>query len=166
MRIQRSMMVTAMAALTAVVVACGGESVSASTPTSSDEAEGSDLGTATVDRELSVEMRDIAFEPLELTARAGEVVDIRFQHQGGILHDFTIDQMDADVMEMMGGSGAGVDIHMGADQGAMARAVHLALDAGQEGRMRLRVHEPGTYTYYCTVPGHREAGMVGTLTID
>jgi uncharacterized cupredoxin-like copper-binding protein len=25
--------------------------------------------------------------------------------------------------------------------------------------------KPGTYTFYCTVPGHRAAGMVGTITV-
>jgi uncharacterized cupredoxin-like copper-binding protein len=25
--------------------------------------------------------------------------------------------------------------------------------------------KPGTYTYYCPVPGHKQAGMVGTLTV-
>ena len=37
---------------------------------------------------------------------------------------------------------------------------------GQTQRIRFRSIEPGTYRILCTVPGHAEAGMTGTLVVE
>jgi plastocyanin len=36
---------------------------------------------------------------------------------------------------------------------------------GDRGKLRLRL-EPGRFTFYCSVPGHRAAGMQGTLVVE
>jgi plastocyanin len=36
---------------------------------------------------------------------------------------------------------------------------------GDRSVLRLRL-EPGTYTFFCSVPGHKDAGMRGTLTVE
>jgi uncharacterized cupredoxin-like copper-binding protein len=38
------------------------------------------------------------------------------------------------------------------------------IEAGQSASATINL-PPGTYTFYCPVPGHRERGMVGTLTV-
>ena len=37
--------------------------------------------------------------------------------------------------------------------------------AGKAARGGLRIDEPGTYKFWCSVPGHRSAGMKGTITV-
>ena len=37
---------------------------------------------------------------------------------------------------------------------------------GQTRTIRFTIDQPGTYRIVCTVPGHADAGMAGTLVVD
>jgi nitrite reductase (NO-forming) len=37
---------------------------------------------------------------------------------------------------------------------------------GQTSSIRFVIDRPGTYRFLCTVPGHAEAGMTGTLIVE
>jgi uncharacterized cupredoxin-like copper-binding protein len=46
-------------------------------------------------------------------------------------------------------------------------AVLGALETFQGGTKTLTLNlKPGSYKFYCSVPGHRAAGMEGTLTVQ
>lgn len=81
---------------------------------------------------------DIAYEEAPASAPAGEVT-FGLDNQGGIVHDVTIEEAgDEVVVEAQGGETATGTIEL----------------------------EPGSFTYYCSVTGHREAGMEGTLEVQ
>ena len=88
-------------------------------------------------RRIEVTATDFAFDPGEITANVGEDLAIVLTSED-VLHDFTIDELDA----------------------------HVAADRDETAEGGLTADEAGTYAYYCSVPGHREAGMEGTLTVE
>jgi len=88
-------------------------------------------------RRIEVAGRSFEFDPDEITVTAGEDVAIVLTSED-LLHDFTIDELDA----------------------------HVAADADETNEGGLRADEPGRYTFYCTVAGHRDAGMEGTLIVE
>ena len=112
---------------------------------------------------LSVAAKEFAFAPAALTVKAGQPVTIDFQNQGAVEHDWSVREIeisgeakssgDAPSGHMMGGTG---------DEPKL----HVAAGIGGKGTLTFTPSKPGTYEYYCTVAGHKEAGMVGTLTVS
>jgi plastocyanin len=44
--------------------------------------------------------------------------------------------------------------------------IHVALAPRSTTAMAVTPHGPGALEFYCSVPGHREAGMVGTIVVE
>lgn len=80
----------------------------------------------------------LAFDTTELSAKAGKVT-IDFKNPSAIPHNVVIEENGEEL--------AGFD----------------PITEGEESETAEL--EAGTYTFYCSVPGHREAGMEGTLTV-
>ncbi len=141
------------------VLACGGNG-----DTTGDEhglKENAYLEVAPKDALFLVEMTSFAFTPDVLEVDAGDVIEIAIQNVEPLLHDFTIDEVDADVhISYLGGTGehGHVEPEREAD-------IHFALTERGTGVVHVKVSQPGEYVFYCSVPGHREAGMEGTLIV-
>ena len=86
---------------------------------------------------LAVATKDIYFDPKTLEGTANVDVTITVTNMGAATHDFTIDALKVQTPMLAPGETAEVKINAPA----------------------------GDYEYYCSVPGHKEAGMVGMLTL-
>jgi plastocyanin len=82
---------------------------------------------------------DLAFQQKSLTAKAGNN-KIEFNNPASVPHDVRIEENGKDI-------GGTEEVTNGTAEAT------VKLDAG----------EP--YTFFCSVPGHRQAGMEGKLTV-
>jgi plastocyanin len=78
------------------------------------------------------------FDRVELRANVGETVALRLENTDTLLHYFDIDAFD----------------------------VHVPMPSGKPALALFTPTTPGTYTFYCHIPGHIEAGMVGSLIVE
>jgi len=110
----------------------------------------------------SVAAKEFAFTPAALTVTAGQPVTINFQNTGSVDHDFSIREI-----EISGEATSSGDASSGHMMGGMSDQpkLHVAASAGGKGTLTFTPSKPGIYEFYCTVAGHKEAGMVGTLTV-
>lgn len=82
---------------------------------------------------------EFSFSPATLTAKRGVKVRLIFKNSGTVPHTWTIDELRVDTGR---------------------------LSPGQSKTIEFVAERSATFTSYCTVPGHRERGMVGTLVVE
>ena len=87
--------------------------------------------------EFTVEMIDIDFVPPEFAIPADTAVRVLLPNNGFAEHNFNIDALNVHSPTVPGGETTEVTI----------------------------TAPPGDYEYYCAVPGHKQAGMVGVLSV-
>ncbi|MCM8749003.1 cupredoxin domain-containing protein [Thermomicrobiaceae bacterium CFH 74404] len=87
----------------------------------------------------TIRMSEYQFSPNTLTASAGQEVKVTLRNEGSLEHDFVIDNV------------------ITSDLVAPGKSLEVTFTAPSQ---------PGQYEFYCSVPGHRELGMVGTLTVQ
>lgn len=88
--------------------------------------------------EIMVTAVDIDFVEEELTIPADTDVTVTLTNEGVLQHDWYVEEFDVGTELLNGGETGSVVVNMPA----------------------------GEYEYICTVPGHAEAGMVGTLIVE
>ena len=84
-----------------------------------------------------ITMHDIYFDPTEFTIPANTPVKVSLPNEGAAVHDFSID----------------------------ALGIAVTVNPGETGEVEINA-PAGEYEFYCNIPGHKEAGMVGKLTVQ
>ena len=101
-----------------------------------EKAAGGSASTVEVEADPS---GNLAFTSKEITTKAGKDT-IKFTNESPVPHDVKIE--DSSGKEI-----GGTEV---ISEGSDTAEVEL---------------KPGTYTYFCSIPGHRQAGMEGTLVV-
>lgn len=119
---------------------------------------GCSSSTGKVAANYEVKSTDMEFGPKRITIKKGETARFVLTNAGAVEHDFTVDKIKgkAKVVEETGSHAKG---HSGA-------SVHVSAAPGKSGALDFTPSESGTYEFYCTVSGHKDAGMKGTLVVE
>lgn len=95
--------------------------------------------------------------PSEVRVKRGDTVRFALRNTGKVPHEMVIGSMDdlkkrAELVRKNG-------------HAALAGAPAARVPPGGTGRLVWQFTRPGEYYYACLVPGHFDAGMIGTIVV-
>jgi uncharacterized cupredoxin-like copper-binding protein len=118
-------------------------------------------GASQAGTEIMVEATDFAYNPVSITVPAGQPITLTLNNKGAVEHDFVVDKINVTDVEA---SDTGPAAHH--QMGDMPEYdLHFFAKAGDTAVLNFTALEPGTYEVFCSIEGHKEAGMIGKLIV-
>ena len=112
--------------------------------------------------EITLDAEEWRFEPSIVEVPMGHRVKLTLVNDGRVEHDVEIAGVPAENIEVMDG----VERHERLGGGLHHEGVVAAhAEPGTTATVMFTVTEAGEYDFACTIPGHKEAGMVGKLVV-
>lgn len=97
----------------------------------------SSSGGGAGDVNVTINATEFKYDPNTITASAGQKVNVTLVNKGAVKHTFVLTEAN----------------------------VTITADVGQTATGSFTAPAAGTYTFWCDQPGHKDAGMTGTLTV-
>lgn len=109
---------------------------------------------------------EFKLEPATLTVPVGQPVRLTFINKGTIEHDWEAEGFKATNVRVISTS-PGLPARLSEEmrQKAAQGIVHPMAGAGQQVVLEFTATAAGTFQAACQIPGHKEAGMRGTLVV-
>lgn len=110
---------------------------------------------------VTVQVFQMAYNPATLELTAGQPVELTFQNNDVVDHDFSIQDFPMRDVSATQEPLEGHDMSDVHDEPEL----HISALQGTSHALTFTPTTAGTYEYFCTVPGHKDAGVRGTLTV-
>jgi plastocyanin len=159
----RGTAVTALLAAGVLVAGCGGSSSSSTSSSSTSTTESSAAAPATTSTAASSSAAGGAGSPS--SNGAAQVLKLAADPNGGLSYNTTTLTAHPGkvTIEFTNSAPLEHNVTVASTAGSMVGATPTFSGATKSLTVNLKA---GTYTFFCSVPGHRQAGMQGTLKVQ
>src|ERR1700693_5466712 len=100
--------------------------------------------------EITVVAKEFSFSPQSIEITAGKPVRLTLQNTGTLDHDISIMQIPVQI------SMTPVPVPRNDMNMTEMPQLHMAAAKGASATIEFTVNTPGTYQFFCSVPGHKE----------
>lgn len=110
--------------------------------------------TQTEIKKIVIETTDMSYSPEEVIVKKNTPITLELKNSDQIEHDIEIKEAS---FNMVSESTHQHEVE--------ENVIHLHSEAQTTSEITFTMNEVGTYEFYCTIPGHKENGMVGQFVV-